>query len=69
MTFDLVLVVIAVAVGVALPRVLITELRSCPKDCPCLAEEAQTRPVNTALSATKEGRSVSCISPGSVPIE
>ncbi|MFB9909365.1 hypothetical protein [Allokutzneria oryzae] len=37
MTLDIVLVAIAVAVGIALPNVVITELRSgrCPKDCPC----------------------------------
>ncbi|GAA4016928.1 hypothetical protein GCM10022247_45150 [Allokutzneria multivorans] len=69
MAFDLLLVATAVAVGVALPSVLITELRSCPKDCPCLDDQPQTRPVKTALSATKEGRSVNCISPGSVPTE
>ncbi|SDN50901.1 hypothetical protein SAMN04489726_6929 [Allokutzneria albata] len=71
MAFDILLVATAVAVGVALPSVLIAELRSdgCPKDCPCRPEEPHTRPANTALSAPKEGRSVSCISPGSAPIE
>ena len=71
MAFDILLVATAVAVGIALPSVLITELRSdgCPKDCPCRWDELHARPAKTALSATKEGRSVSCISPGSAPIE